>query len=334
MQISLVSHGAFHTIPKNPPKIFLLLSALFLGGVVFFSPQVIGKLGIFDSLTDPNPMISGSAYVELLFFQFLSLIVAMTFASSYCLWGRVRSSKLVTTVMSMNSLTERESQELWRFNLNIFFVYFAILILATLYLKWGTKILPSNIVAMINQEDGIIEWGSALLFLVSGFISYSIFSQMRRKEKSRLLYLAIAVLFTLCFMEEISWGQRLFGLRSPEISSRFNVQNETNLHNLGGYFFDHLFILGVFLYGYVLAVLYRLHLFFYNLFNYLKIPIASLGLALGFLLVSTYHDWTVAYFINEKWKVVPEIREFLTASLFVILMLETKKRFSQSSNCQ
>jgi hypothetical protein len=34
--------------------------------------------------------------------------------------------------------------------------------------------------------------------------------------------------------EEISWGQRVFGLETPAALSEANVQDETNLHNLAG----------------------------------------------------------------------------------------------------
>ena len=33
-------------------------------------------------------------------------------------------------------------------------------------------------------------------------------------------------------MEEVSWGQRLFGWGTPAILNEFNVQGETTLHNL------------------------------------------------------------------------------------------------------
>ena len=32
--------------------------------------------------------------------------------------------------------------------------------------------------------------------------------------------------------EEISWGQRIFNIATPETISQMNVQDETNIHNL------------------------------------------------------------------------------------------------------
>jgi hypothetical protein len=45
----------------------------------------------------------------------------------------------------------------------------------------------------------------------------------------------LLVLSAICFIaagEEISWGQRLFAIETPEIIANLNLQNELNLHNL------------------------------------------------------------------------------------------------------
>lgn len=44
------------------------------------------------------------------------------------------------------------------------------------------------------------------------------------------VFMAIAVFFIA--MEEISWGQRIFGWGTPSALSQINCQNETNVHNL------------------------------------------------------------------------------------------------------
>jgi hypothetical protein len=48
----------------------------------------------------------------------------------------------------------------------------------------------------------------------------------------RLSYLGLAFVFFLGAGEEISWGQRIFGIETPEAWAEVNVQRETNLHNL------------------------------------------------------------------------------------------------------
>lgn len=47
-------------------------------------------------------------------------------------------------------------------------------------------------------------------------------------------FLAFGVGLFLVGMEEIAWGQALFGFDSPEFFAQNNVQGETTLHNLSG----------------------------------------------------------------------------------------------------
>ena len=46
------------------------------------------------------------------------------------------------------------------------------------------------------------------------------------------LTLALAAIFFLGAGEEISWGQRILGIESPEFFQEHSHQNETNIHNL------------------------------------------------------------------------------------------------------
>jgi tetratricopeptide (TPR) repeat protein len=80
-----------------------------------------------------------------------------------------------------------------------------------------------------TYEDLVGEWTQVFFFvatmLLSGRISLS-------KSRFRLFF---AVLALACFYvagEEISWGQRIFDIQTPEFLKKHNLQNETNLHNL------------------------------------------------------------------------------------------------------
>jgi len=103
------------------------------------------------------------------------------------------------------------------------------------------------------------------------------------------------------------------------------VQNENNIHNLLGYFADHLFIAGVFFFGVVLTVLRSAHPFWDRLFRKIGLPIASIGLAIGFFLISLLHDWTVYALIPSSSLRIAELRELLTALGFLLLMRESMK---------
>jgi len=84
------------------------------------------------------------------------------------------------------------------------------------------------------KEDGFVENLTALfLFLCSMVSLYRVFEY--RKMKKPLWVFTVAVLAVLFFFaagEEISWGQRIFGIQSSEFFMEHNKQAETNFHNL------------------------------------------------------------------------------------------------------
>jgi hypothetical protein len=86
-------------------------------------------------------------------------------------------------------------------------------------------------------EDGPIEWLSAVFYLVSsaGFLVAAVRSEFLRRRPEwwiRGMTLAWALLMFAFFGEEISWGQRLLGIQTPEWFASMNRQKETNLHNI------------------------------------------------------------------------------------------------------
>ncbi|MCI5121151.1 MAG: hypothetical protein D3908_08185, partial [Candidatus Electrothrix sp. AUS4] len=105
---------------------------------------------------------------------------------------------------------------------------------------------------------------------------------------------------------------------------QINVQGENNLHNLLGYFADHLYIAGFFIYGFFLPVLTSRILFLRRFFDFIGLPIASLGLAGGCFIISLTHDWTL-YLVFDKVKSLrmAELRELLSSVAFLLLMCES-----------
>ena len=43
----------------------------------------------------------------------------------------------------------------------------------------------------------------------------------------------LAAALSLLLLEELAWGQVIFGWRTPELMQEINAQNETTLHNIG-----------------------------------------------------------------------------------------------------
>jgi hypothetical protein len=82
------------------------------------------------------------------------------------------------------------------------------------------------------QEDRPLEWASALLLLgAAGLLAFHAFARRRDRLTLLLAGLVCLALF-LVGMEEISWGQRLFGFATPERLAEMNWQSEFNLHNV------------------------------------------------------------------------------------------------------
>ncbi|MFV0375795.1 MAG: hypothetical protein ACK5JD_00675 [Mangrovibacterium sp.] len=88
---------------------------------------------------------------------------------------------------------------------------------------------------IFTQEDGLVEnLTSLFLFGASVVCLYRVYEF--RKNKKPVLWIFTAVLMAIAFFfaagEEISWGQRIFGIESSEFFLQNNKQAETNLHNL------------------------------------------------------------------------------------------------------
>ena len=92
-----------------------------------------------------------------------------------------------------------------------------------------------EIFGLILDEDGLVEWGQVLLFFVSGIVGAWIATdRFRRGYRGQgFLWLGFVLAMLVIVGEEISWGQRLLGLETPEILEDINRQSEINLHNIG-----------------------------------------------------------------------------------------------------
>lgn len=99
--------------------------------------------------------------------------------------------------------------------------------------------LSGSTITSLVREDGVVEWIGAIgLFAAAGFFLAAFIVARRRgpaSGKSRAgtwVLLLFAATMLMLGGEEISWGQRLLGLSTPEAISSVNAQDETTLHNL------------------------------------------------------------------------------------------------------
>ncbi|MEL6814697.1 MAG: hypothetical protein AAFP03_07765 [Cyanobacteria bacterium J06598_3] len=96
-------------------------------------------------------------------------------------------------------------------------------------------------------EDGPAEYLTSVAYIVASVVCIAIFTRLKKKTWSAPSAIAISLMAALFFvvaMEEISWGQRIFSVQSPEFFQTYNGQAEITLHNfLSRYPLHMLFIL-------------------------------------------------------------------------------------------
>jgi len=162
--------------------------------------------------------------------------------------------------------------------------------LAYTVLAMGNKVIA----AMLPEDHYFENVGAISLFVTSLLFFYGFIVARKSLDKSwislvkQLIYLGVALLFFFGAGEEISWGQRIFGFKTPEALAQVNKQDELNLHNLAimenSKFFtaDRMFDVFWFLFG-VLIPAIALLVPSFRRFAGKFIPIVYWGIGLLFL---------------------------------------------------
>ena len=181
------------------------------------------------------------------------------------------------------------------------------------------------------REDGLVEWLTFAVLLIMSAFSFIIshaFSRSEPESGAKRVWLFLGFLFLFGAMEEISWGQRVLGIESPEWFIKHNKQGETNLHNLivHGVSVNKLVfgkILSILIGIYLLAVplLYRISEGFRDFINRWGIPIAQNYQILLCVLVIIL----VRVHLGLAGK-VGELRELCICYLFLLILVHPYKR--------
>jgi hypothetical protein len=98
----------------------------------------------------------------------------------------------------------------------------------------GFLLAPDGYRAHVVREDQWLEQLQALCFAVAALATWGAAREAARRGLRTVscgFHCGALLLFVAC-MEELSWGQRIFDWSTPEHLRRWNVQGETNLHNL------------------------------------------------------------------------------------------------------
>jgi hypothetical protein len=176
------------------------------------------------------------------------------------------------------------------------------------------------------REDGLAEWLTFAVLLtmaVFSFVMSRAISRSERESPAMGVWLFIGFLFLFGAMEEISWGQRVLGIESPEWFLKHNAQGETNFHNLVIYGvkinrFVFGTVLGILIGIYLLAVplLYHLNQRFQDSTDRWGIPIAQNYQILLFIAVVILVEFHL-----DLAKKAGELRELASSYIFLLIIM-------------
>ncbi len=197
----------------------------------------------------------------------------------------------------------------------IFFLPF--LIMSLLISVWISHFEYFN---QITKDDHIIEWGQLVALVLSGVLSLLIANNIRKTSKLvSVFYIFLGIFMLFVAGEEISWGQRILGIDTPEKITSINLQEELTLHNL--YFIEPLVWIGYLslsLYGlFAKYLLTSFKLLSDTIKEYLVPP----WFTKSFFLFSTIYYLNVSPFVPARippeWSEVAELMLFMGLFFFV-----------------
>jgi hypothetical protein len=84
------------------------------------------------------------------------------------------------------------------------------------------------------KEDRLIEWLQFFFVMMSALYCLKIVRNYKHRYDSkpiRYVFSLLLVLLTVLALEEINWGQRIFGFETPAFIASINVQKQISLHN-------------------------------------------------------------------------------------------------------
>jgi hypothetical protein len=85
----------------------------------------------------------------------------------------------------------------------------------------------------LAREDNLLEWSTFVLLFLTGVLSLIIAIQIRKNQGPYFcFFLIFSILCILFSLEEISWYQRIFDIKSPEFFLEHSDKREINIHNV------------------------------------------------------------------------------------------------------
>jgi hypothetical protein len=110
---------------------------------------------------------------------------------------------------------------------------FPVVLMSVLY---SLYVMYIDVFFWIRSEDSVVEWLQFLFLSIGAILLFKASWKIKNARLSRspqfVIPLIGALLFSFIAFEEISWGQRIFSIESPDLFKEINHQDEITIHNL------------------------------------------------------------------------------------------------------
>ena len=134
----------------------------------------------------------------------------------------------------------------------------------------------------LSREDYWVENLTAVWFLLAGLLLFAA-ALVERSFFRRCVYILGGMAMVFVAGEEISWGQRIFGFATPDFLMRLNQQKEFTVHNIVNGMFEIIWLNGTLILCAITSAA-----FFCRKDRLFGIPLPSILLMLGFLIITSY----------------------------------------------
>ena len=170
----------------------------------------------------------------------------------------------------------------------------------------------------LTREDHLLEWLTFIFLFLAGILSLTnALQEYKQPDGYFKFFIIFGFLCILFALEEISWGQRTFGIKSPDFFMTYSDQGEINVHNVIqetlGVKTKHLAGLVLGLYGAILPLI-SIHQRSRHFFSRIGLVVPPPVLSLSFILAAIL-------MIDQPTGQEEEIGEFLFSVCFFLFMM-------------
>jgi len=208
---------------RLPGLVILLLFSFINGYLLLFDQQ---SYIYFVEFFSPDGKVSD---INAVFFRIQTLIIYLCIT-----WILATKQSVIDSLVESSEATKQPNLQ-WQHRKLPYIIAYIIWLLIS-YLPF--LLFDSDTTRMLIKEDSFYENSGFLWLLLTSMSFFYLFFRKKRDQKTlgletgrNIFFLLLGLLFFIGAGEEISWGQRIFHFKTPDIMDS-NLQHEFNLHNM------------------------------------------------------------------------------------------------------